>query len=125
MATNDVNLTTRDLMRDYGCAVGLSLSPENAPLTAPLMQRASAVTIGNTNIAKLFYRRQRPYFADAARRVSQGRSSAPAMTIRLGMRRSAGLGRCCSRGWFPIVLATFWHAAVILPKAESCAACTT
>ncbi len=64
MATNDVDTSRPALMRDFSCAVGVALTPENAPLTLRLVSRAGADTAAQTNIAKNTYRRARPFHQD-------------------------------------------------------------
>ena len=64
MATNDVKLSPADMMRDFSCAVGATLTPERAPLTAALMRRAGFDTARGSSIAKNFYKRRRPFLND-------------------------------------------------------------
>ena len=64
LATNDVKLGTGDMMRDFSCAMGVELTPANAPLTARLIEKAGSDTARNTGIAKSFYKRERPYLID-------------------------------------------------------------
>ena len=64
MATNDVKLAPTDLFRDFSCAIGIAMTPENAPRTAALLRRAIVDTAGQTGIAKTFYKRQRPFLID-------------------------------------------------------------
>ena len=65
LATNDVKLAPTDMMRDYSCAVGVDLTPENAPRTAAIVRRAAFDTSRGTGIAKTFYKRERPFRYDA------------------------------------------------------------
>lgn len=53
------------MMRDYSCAVGISLAPEIAPRTAALVRRAAFYTARGTGIAKDFYKRERPFRYDS------------------------------------------------------------
>lgn len=64
LATNDVKLGTADMMRDFSCAVGVELTPENAPRTAALVRRSIIDTATNMGMAKNFYRRERPFHYD-------------------------------------------------------------
>ncbi len=64
MATNDVKLAPADLFRDFSCAMGIALTPENAPRTAALIRRGMIDTARQTGIAKTFYKRQRPFLID-------------------------------------------------------------
>ncbi|TCP66609.1 phosphatase PAP2 family protein [Sphingomonas sp. PP-CE-1G-424] len=64
LATNDVKSAPADLFRDFSCAMGIALTPENAPRTAALLRRAMFDTSRQTNGAKTFYKRQRPFLID-------------------------------------------------------------
>jgi len=64
MATNDVKLAPADLFRDFSCAMGIAMTPENAPRTAALLRRAMVDTARQTGIAKTVYKRQRPFLID-------------------------------------------------------------
>ncbi|RKE47264.1 MULTISPECIES: phosphatase PAP2 family protein [unclassified Sphingomonas] len=64
MATSDVKSAPVDLFRDFSCAMGIAMTPENAPRTAALLRRAMFDTGRQTGIAKTFYKRQRPFLID-------------------------------------------------------------
>src|SRR5579864_1540194 len=64
LATNDVKLGPADLMRDFSCAAGISLTPDNAPRTAAFITRAAADTARESRIAKDHYQRRRPFLVD-------------------------------------------------------------
>ena len=64
MATSDVDTSNAALMRDFSCAVGVSLTPQNAPATLNVVARAGADTAAQTTIAKNVYRRARPFHQD-------------------------------------------------------------
>jgi acid phosphatase (class A) len=64
MATNDVKSTPADMLRDFSCAVGVDMTPENAPHVAALIERAGTDTGRGTNIAKRHYQRLRPFQID-------------------------------------------------------------
>ncbi len=64
MATNDVKSAPADLFRDFSCAMGIALTTENAPRTTALLRRAMFDTARQTNTAKTFYKRQRPFLID-------------------------------------------------------------
>lgn len=64
LATSDADYGQPALMKDFSCAVGISLTPENAPRTKALVDRALVDTEGQTKTAKAFYKRQRPYKID-------------------------------------------------------------
>lgn len=95
LATNDVKLSPADMMRDYSCAVGISLTPENAPRTASLIRRAAFDAVHETGIAKDFYKRERPFRYDRGPTASLRPSWPAAMIIPPVTPRSAGPGPCC------------------------------
>lgn len=64
LATADVRTDVRSMMQDFSCAAGISLAPDNAPRLAALVQRAGIDTSQQTNTAKNFYKRLRPYCID-------------------------------------------------------------
>ncbi len=64
LATSDVDTSPAALMRDFSCAVGVSLTPQNAPAVLRVVARAGIDTGSQTNLAKNFYKRSRPYLID-------------------------------------------------------------
>lgn len=64
LATNDVKLAPEDLTRDYSCALGVVLTPANAPRTMALIRTAAVDTVHGTTTAKNYYKRHRPFAAD-------------------------------------------------------------
>ena len=64
MATNDADTSVAALMRDYSCAVGVELTPGNAPALAKVVSRAGADTGHETGMAKAYYKRERPFVID-------------------------------------------------------------
>lgn len=64
LATNDANESVPALLHDYSCAVGIELTPQNAPKLVALVRKAAIDTTGQTNRAKEFYQRQRPFIYD-------------------------------------------------------------
>ncbi|HEY0315081.1 MAG TPA: phosphatase PAP2 family protein [Sphingomonas sp.] len=64
LATTDAVYEQPALMKDFSCAAGISLTPENAPKTKALVDRALVDTEGQTNAAKAHYKRLRPYKID-------------------------------------------------------------
>lgn len=64
LATNDVDYTMPAMLRDFSCAVGVTLTPANVPALVSVLQRAGADTSAQTGRAKAFYQRRRPYFLD-------------------------------------------------------------
>ncbi|WP_375398790.1 phosphatase PAP2 family protein [uncultured Sphingomonas sp.] len=64
LATSDVDYSPSAMMRDFSCAVGVSLTPQNAPGVLRVIARAGIDTGAQTNLAKKFYKRSRPYLID-------------------------------------------------------------
>lgn len=64
MATQDVSQKSANMLRDYACALDLSLTPATAPKAVMLIQRAALDTAAQKNRAKDYYRRARPYKID-------------------------------------------------------------
>jgi acid phosphatase (class A) len=64
LATSDANTGIPALLRDFSCAVGIELTPVNAPKLVAVVRRAGIDTGYQTNVAKEFYRRQRPFTID-------------------------------------------------------------
>lgn len=64
LATSDAVINTPALLRDFSCSVGVTLTPENAPKLVHVLLGASTDTAHKTNIAKEFYKRNRPYTID-------------------------------------------------------------
>lgn len=67
LAVNDVKLKPEDMMRDFSCAAGVTLTPQNAPRTLAVVLRAAQDTRRSSDTAKRFYMRQRPYQIDRGR----------------------------------------------------------
>jgi acid phosphatase (class A) len=64
LATSDADYHQSALMADFSCAVGVSLTPQDAPRTKALVDRALVDTETQTNIAKEHYKRLRPFLID-------------------------------------------------------------
>lgn len=64
LATKDVQTNASAMLQDFSCAVGITLTPENAPRLALVAQRAAADTGAQVRRAKEAYRRERPYVID-------------------------------------------------------------
>jgi len=64
LATSDADYSQPALMRDFSCAVGVSLNPRNAPALLHLVTRAGRDTSTQTELAKNFYKRARPFHMD-------------------------------------------------------------
>ncbi|WP_414902553.1 acid phosphatase [Sphingomonas flavalba] len=67
LATNDVDYTPPAMLRDFSCAVGVTLTPDNAPKTLALIGKAGVDTSTQAGIAKNHNKRQRPYLIDEGR----------------------------------------------------------
>ncbi|NYI24249.1 acid phosphatase [Sphingobium indicum] len=65
LATRDVSEKPGDLLRDFSCAAGLSLTPEKAPRLTALLVAAAADTARVNNEAKNRFQRARPFKIDA------------------------------------------------------------
>jgi acid phosphatase (class A) len=65
LATNDVQTRPASMLEDFSCAMGVQLTPENAPRLAQVAQRAATDTTAQAGRAKEIYRRERPYLLDA------------------------------------------------------------
>jgi acid phosphatase (class A) len=75
LATSDAAYAVPALMHDFSCAVGVELTPQNAPKLMALAERAGADTAAQTGKAKDFYQRERPFVID------QGRICQPASQL--------------------------------------------
>ena len=64
LATSDADYGAPALMRDFSCAVGVELTPQNAPKTAALVARVGVDVSRATNLPKDIYKRPRPYLVD-------------------------------------------------------------
>jgi len=64
MAISDVDYTTPALLKDFSCSVGVELTPENTPHLVKLVERAGADTALQSNNAKIYFKRLRPFQID-------------------------------------------------------------
>ncbi|MBN9505070.1 MAG: phosphatase PAP2 family protein [Altererythrobacter sp.] len=64
LATQDAEIQPAAMLRNFSCAVGVALTPENSPKLLAVVQRAAADTGGQAGRAKEFYKRERPYVID-------------------------------------------------------------
>jgi acid phosphatase (class A) len=64
LATSDADYSQPALMRDFSCAVGVSLTPQDAPALLHLVSRASSDTGSQSGLAKNYYKRARPFHLD-------------------------------------------------------------
>jgi acid phosphatase (class A) len=62
MAQGDVDQGA--ILKDLACAVGVELTPQNAPKTSTLIRRVGLDVSRATNLPKDIYKRQRPYLID-------------------------------------------------------------
>jgi acid phosphatase (class A) len=62
MAQGDVDQSA--ILKDLACAVGVELTPQNAPKTSTLIRRVGLDVSRATNLPKDIYKRQRPYLID-------------------------------------------------------------
>ncbi len=112
LAVADIAADTTSLMRDFSCAAALNLTPQNAPKTAALLEKASRDTTRETDAVKNFYRRQRPF------QIDQGETCQPQAEL-TGYDYPSGNA---TRGWtWGLVLAEVLHerAAPILARARA------
>jgi acid phosphatase (class A) len=64
MAIADAQTRPAAMLKDFSCAMGVGLTPANAPRLAALAQRAGFDTGVRAGAAKNVYQRQRPYVID-------------------------------------------------------------
>lgn len=64
MAVNDADESVPSMVRDFSCALGVTLTPRNAPKLAALVVRAGHDTAAQTRQAKMLFRRNRPFMQD-------------------------------------------------------------
>jgi acid phosphatase (class A) len=64
LATGDADYRTPALLNDFSCALGVALTPDNAPKLVAVVERASADTSMQTGLAKEVYARNRPFTID-------------------------------------------------------------
>jgi len=64
LATNDAGMSPAAMLRDFSCAVGAELTPDNAPRIVAVIRRAGIDTANQTRIAKETFKRARPFTID-------------------------------------------------------------
>lgn len=64
LATSDVSYGDAQMLQDFGCALGISITPEQAPKIMAVLHKAGNDTQRETNVAKNFYKRARPFNID-------------------------------------------------------------
>lgn len=73
MATDDAVYATPAMLADFSCAVGVKLTPDNAPKLAHLVESAGADTGSQSAHAKDIYQRLRPFMIDKGK-ICQAKS---------------------------------------------------
>lgn len=64
LALNDDDYSQAAIMADYSCAIGVALTPDNAPLTSRLVAMASTDAAMASDVAKEHYERPRPFLSN-------------------------------------------------------------
>jgi len=64
LAESDVDFSPASMLRNFSCAAGVALTPENAPRLLRVLQRATMDTGMQSGRAKDVYKRERPYVVD-------------------------------------------------------------
>jgi acid phosphatase (class A) len=64
IAKNDVRQSPEAMLKDFSCALGISVTPAMTPATMNFLARAVTDTSANTRIAKRYYKRKRPFKID-------------------------------------------------------------
>lgn len=64
LATNDAQYGAAVMLKTFSCALGVSLTPDKAPHLIAMLTKAGRDTQRETNVAKKFYRRLRPFLID-------------------------------------------------------------
>jgi acid phosphatase (class A) len=65
LAQNDVELGLPAVLKDFSCAAGVSLTPENAPALIKVMRKMAPDLAAAYGRPKDYYKRPRPYLRDA------------------------------------------------------------
>lgn len=65
MAVQDAATSPSDLLRDFSCAVGVELTPDNAPKLLHVAQKATRDTGRAAGLAKVHFGKKRPFQIDA------------------------------------------------------------
>jgi acid phosphatase (class A) len=61
LAQSDDNLSVTGLLSAFACSLGLALTPEKAPKTTALMNRANADAYAAADVIKVHYKHKRPF----------------------------------------------------------------
>jgi acid phosphatase (class A) len=113
LALNDVGSSVPEVMKDFSCAAGVTLSPEATPATFKLLANANADTSRENNVAKDHYKRLRPFLIDKGEICDKAKDIAASYDYPSGH---------STRGWtFGLVLAELLpdRATPILVRARS------
>ncbi|RVT94922.1 acid phosphatase [Sphingomonas crocodyli] len=113
MAVNDLAGDSAAMMRDFSCAAGIRMTPQTAPKTAALIEKATIDAEEAVGKVKAFYRRQRPF------QIDQGEVCEPVANLARSYDYPSGHA---TRGWtWGLILAEVLHkqAAPILARARA------
>lgn len=61
LAQSDDEVTTAGLFKAFRCALGVAVTPQNAPLVTTLVRRANTDASRASNVLKQYYQHKRPY----------------------------------------------------------------
>jgi len=75
MAVRDAAVSPQDLLRDFSCAVGVELTPENAPKLLHVAQKATRDVGRAAGLAKEHFGKQRPF------QIDEGTTCVPHETV--------------------------------------------
>lgn len=64
LATNDAQYGDAIMLKNFSCALGIALTPAKAPHLMALLAKAGRDTQRETNVAKKFFKRLRPFLID-------------------------------------------------------------
>lgn len=64
LALNDDNLAPQAMMKDFSCALGVELTPKNAPKFTAMIPRVGRDASVASNLPKDYWKRQRPFLID-------------------------------------------------------------
>jgi acid phosphatase (class A) len=64
LAISDAEYNTPALLKDFSCAVGVRLTPQDAPKVTSILDRATLDTSRQSGKAKAIYQRERPFLID-------------------------------------------------------------
>lgn len=64
MATNDVSWANDQMLKNFSCALGVTIDPKKAPKLISLLDKAGSDTQREASVAKYIYKRARPFHID-------------------------------------------------------------